>query len=211
MKGASLIASKMPIPDITGFILAGGKSTRMGADKAFLRLGEMTLLEHAIGVVETVAEQVWLVGDHRRLSPYGMVVEDRYPECGPLGGIHAALSATQTEWNLILGVDTPFVTERFLRYLAEAAQENPMVVTVPRIGAFTHPLCAIYRRGFVQYAEEALEERQLKIRPLIEVAGARVIAEPELNEIGESARMFDNLNTPEDWQRAQQAARTRSR
>jgi len=70
----------------TGFILAGGKSSRMGVDKAFLEVGGRTLLARALELAETVAQQVRVVGDKTKFAPFGIVVDDIYPERGPLGG-----------------------------------------------------------------------------------------------------------------------------
>src|ERR1039458_8060619 len=89
---------------VTAFVLAGGKSSRMGSDKAFLQLGDETLLSHALKVAGTVAGEVRIVGDAKKFAAFGQVVEDVYRERGPLGGIHGALSNSATELNLMLGV-----------------------------------------------------------------------------------------------------------
>src|SRR5689334_16554621 len=108
-------------PDVTAFVLTGGKSTRMGEDKAGLRLPSgMTLLEHALATCGAVAGQVGIVGPRTRYASYawaGEIVEDIFPDRGPLGGIHAALSVTQTDWNIMLAVDVPGASAMLLRWL----------------------------------------------------------------------------------------------
>src|SRR5437899_1580697 len=94
---------------ITAFVLAGGKSIRMGRDKAFLQLGDRTLLLRALDLASTVAAEVRIVGDATKLAAFGPVVEDVYRERGPLAAIHAALLSTTTELNLMLAVDLPFL------------------------------------------------------------------------------------------------------
>src|SRR6266566_7710646 len=114
---------------ITAFILAGGKSTRMGTDKALLLLGGRPLIAHALDLARSAAEEVKIIGDPLKLLQFGDVIRDLYSERGPLGGIHAALSSTRSDYNLILGVDLPFVTKQFLNYLAESAQASDATVT----------------------------------------------------------------------------------
>jgi molybdopterin-guanine dinucleotide biosynthesis protein A len=189
--------------DATAFILAGGKSSRMGRDKAFLQLRDETLLAHALKLVGAVAEEVRIVGDATKFSPFGRVVEDVYRNRGPLGGIHAALSASSTDLNLMLAVDLPFVDADFLQYLLSRARESTAIVTLPRAAGGLQPLCAVYRRPFAEIAEEALRNGRNKIDSLFAKAGTCVIEDDELVRAGFSSEMFHNLNTPDDLKKAQ--------
>jgi len=90
------------MPEVTAFILAGGKSTRMGVDKAFAGLDGRTLLARALQLARSVASDVRIVGNKAKFARFGPVVEDMFPNCGPLGGIHAALRASATDLNLVL-------------------------------------------------------------------------------------------------------------
>jgi len=187
---------------ITAFVLAGGKSSRMGSDKAFLRLQEETLLTRALKVAGSVAKEVRIVGDGNKFAAFGRVVEDTYRDRGPLGGIHAALSTTTTELNLILAVDLPFVVPKFLKFLLVRARESGAMVTVPRAGSGLQPLCAAYRRGFAEVAESSLREGKNKIDSLFAKVTTCVIEESELVWDGFPVGMFRNLNTPEEFERA---------
>jgi molybdopterin-guanine dinucleotide biosynthesis protein A len=188
--------------DVTAFVLAGGKSSRMGSDKAFLRLGEETLLSQALKIAGAVTRQVRIVGNASKFAAFGQVVEDLYRDRGPLGGIHAALSSSVTELNLMLAVDLPFVGLKFLKYLLMRARESGAIVTVPRAGSGLQPLCAIYRRGFLEAAEESLREGKNRIDSLFTKDVAFVIEESELARAGFSVEMFRNLNTPEEFEMA---------
>lgn len=188
--------------DLAAFVLAGGRSARMGADKAFLQLNGRTLLQRALELAGTVARDVRVVGSREKFAALAPVVEDVYGERGPLGGIHAALSATGSEFNLILAVDLPFVQERFLAWLAEQAQTASAVVTVPRAGGRLQPLCGIYRREFGEIAERALAAGRNKIDTLFRETKVRIIEEDELAHFAFPATMFDNLNTPQEWEQA---------
>ena len=93
----------------------------MGADKAFLELAGKPLILRAIEVAREAVAVVKIVGDPRKFAAFGPVIEDVYHDRGPLGGIHAALTNSEAEWNLILAVDLPFVPAQFLKYLLARA------------------------------------------------------------------------------------------
>ncbi len=184
--------------DITAFILAGGRSTRMGMEKAFVLLEGRTLLARMLDLARSVTAEVRIVGDPAKFHPFAPAVEDVFPGCGPLGGIHAALHSSQTDLNLILAVDVPFVSFAFLQFLISRSSESAAVVTVARTSGGLQPLCAIYRRAFADVAEQALGEGRYKIDALFEAGQTHVISEEELRVAGFSPKMFRNLNTPED-------------
>jgi molybdopterin-guanine dinucleotide biosynthesis protein A len=189
---------------VTAFVLAGGKSSRMGSDKAFLQLGDETLLTRALKLAGAVVSEVRIVGDAKKFAAFGRVVEDVYRERGPLGGIHAALSGSTTEVNVMLAVDLPFVTQKLLQYLLSRALESGAMVTVPRTGSGFQPLGAVYRRGFAEVAEQSLLEGKNKIDSLFARVETCVIEESELVRAGFSEQMFRNLNTPEELEKAKE-------
>ena len=189
---------------ITGFVLAGGKSTRMGMgkDKAGLSLNGRTLLETALEAAGAVSDSVFILGRPDLYGAYAPTIADIFPGCGPLGGIHAALQQTNTEFNLMIAVDTPFLSGSLLRYLANRALEARAVVTAPEINAYPQPLCAVYSRAFLPIAERALKAGEFKIVPLYPKEGTLLIREADLKQVAFTAEMFENLNTPEDLERA---------
>lgn len=187
---------------VTAFVLAGGKSSRMGSDKAFLSFGGETLLQRALNVAGKVAGEVRIVGDAGKFASFGPVVEDVFPQRGPLGGIHAALASSTTDLNLALAVDLPFVTQGLLQYLVVQAQESGAMVTVAQVGGGWQPLCAVYRSEFAVLAEAALREGKNKIDALFGKVATRVIDEDELVKAGFSSDLFRNVNTPEELESA---------
>lgn len=191
------------VDDVTAFVLAGGKSTRMGQDKAFLQLGETSLLERALDLAKAVTEDVRILGDPAKFTIYGTAVKDIYADRGPLGGIHAALTQTSTDFNLLIAVDTPFVEKRFLDFLISEARSSDAVVTMPWTRGYLHPLCAIYRREFAAVSEKALIRGQNKIDTLFAGVQTRVIEEQEMVHLGFDLDMFRNVNTPKEWADAQ--------
>src|SRR5579884_2288918 len=101
-----------------GFVLVGGKSSRMGCDKAFLTWRGRPLAQHIAHMVETAAGSVTLIGDEARYSLLGYpVVADRLPGRGPIGGLATALSISEADWNLVAGCDMPLLDTDLLRRL----------------------------------------------------------------------------------------------
>ena len=190
------------VDDVTAFVLAGGKSTRMGKDKAFLEFRGRILLARALELAAGAGQKVRIVGDPRKFAAFGRVIEDIYRERGPLGGIHAALKSTATELNLMLAVDLPFVQPSFLKYLSSVARETKALATVPRAGDGLQPLCAVYRREFAQLAEQSLAQGKNKIDALFAAVETRIVGPEEFAHAGFSGQMFRNLNTPEEFKKA---------
>jgi molybdopterin-guanine dinucleotide biosynthesis protein A len=211
------------VDPVNAYVLAGGRSLRMGQDKAFLELGGYTLLERALGLARGAAGNAWIAGSAAKFAAFGPVVEDVYRECGPLAGIHAALAgapndvhvstsdvktsdARTTDLNLMLAVDLPFVRLDFLKYLIARARQSNAAVVVPMANGRLQPLCAIYRHSFAEAAERSLLAGRYKIDSLFTEVSTTVIGQEELEQEGFSGAMFRNLNTPEDWEAARQWA-----
>jgi molybdopterin-guanine dinucleotide biosynthesis protein A len=192
----------MTYSQVSGFVLAGGKSTRMGQDKATLTLNGRTLLGHALAALRQVCRDVAILGKYELYGTLAPVYEDICPGCGPLGGIHTAISNTQTPYSLIIAVDTPFLMPEFLSYLAERAITSDAVVVTPEIDDYTQPLCTVYSLDFLPIAERAIKTGNYKIVPLFPRNQTLVIKEAELRRFAFGAEMFENLNTPEDMERA---------
>jgi molybdopterin-guanine dinucleotide biosynthesis protein A len=187
---------------ISAFILAGGKSSRMGTDKAFLDWAGRPLLTHMVELAKSVTTEVKIVGDLVRFATFAPVIDDIFPGCGPLGGIHAALMNSDCELNLILGVDLPFLDSGLLSYVASQAADSGAIVTVPFAGGHYEPLCAVYRKEFSVVAEKALQTGKFKIDMLFQQVSLRVVDEKELEGAGHNLTAFRNLNTPEEWEQA---------
>ena len=190
---------------VSAFVLAGGQSSRMGSDKAFLELDGKTLIRRMLVLAQTVTPKPRIVGSATKFRSFAEVLEDEFPGCGPLAGIHAALRVSEGELNLILAVDMPFVAAEFLQYLVRQAAASDALVTVPRAEGRWQPLCAVYRREFAEVAEQSLREGRYKIDPLFRRVKLCSIEDDELRERGFSPDMFRNLNTPEDWRSAETA------
>ena len=188
--------------DLAVFVLAGGRSSRMGTDKAFLELEGKTLLARALELARTLSPSVAIVGPASLYQGHGRIIEDIFPGNGPLSGIHAALCSTGNALNLVLGVDLPFVEVDYLKYLVLEASESGAVVTVPRAAGRLQPLCTVYHRHFRDAAQAALEKGENKIDALFAGVTTRIIDEAEMKRFAFDPAMFQNLNTREDFERA---------
>jgi molybdenum cofactor guanylyltransferase len=181
--------------DWAGFILAGGKSSRMGSNKAFLAYSGRTLLSRTAEAVAAAAGSVTLIGDPGIYNGLGFaVIPDRVPESGPLAGIEAALTATRAAWNLIVACDMPGMEPEFLAGLREAAERLPQgfdcVVPITR-DLRIHPLCAAYRRRCLEPVRSALTRGERKVTAVVE--SLRVHRWP--------VEQLQNVNTPLEWSR----------
>ena len=191
--------------DVTVFVLAGGQSTRMGRDKALLHLGGQTLLERALALAHRVAPRVAVLGPREKYAATGeRIIEDEFSDCGPLAGIHAALGASETDLNLILSVDMPFVPLKFFTYLLERARSRESVqVTVPRVGGIVQGTCVACRRSFRSVCESRLKLGLCKVEDALRLAGPEYVEEEEIRARGIGPEVFRNLNTLEDLTEAQ--------
>jgi molybdopterin-guanine dinucleotide biosynthesis protein A len=189
---------------VSGFILAGGDSHRMGKPKDQLELGGEIVLERQVRLVHSVTRSVAVLGPMDRLAGTGFnVIPDDRPGGGPLGGILTALRHTRSDYNLIVGCDLPFLEARFLRYLCARALTTEAEVTVPESpGREIHPTCAVYRRQALRAARGGLERGDFSARGFFPRVRVQVLCWAEITRAGFSARNLVNMNTPEEFHAA---------
>jgi molybdenum cofactor guanylyltransferase len=190
---------------LSGFVLAGGGSRRMGRPKDQLELGGEAMVERQVRLLRAVARSVAVLGHGVSLAGLDIgVIPDEQQGLGPLGGIATALGHTRTEYNLFVGCDMPFVQARFLRYLCAEALKSQADATVPqspRKGL--QPTCAVYRRRALRAVRACLERGNLSVRSFFPRVRLRVLQWPEIASSGFGAVNFENMNTPEDYRSAQ--------
>ena len=185
----------------TGFVVAGGRSQRMGRDKALLPWAGTTLLRHALFRLRSVCGEVRiLAGAQPRYTDYGAdVLTDVVADAGPLGGVHAGLLSLGTPLGLFLGVDTPLIPSALLGALVAAADDYDAVV--PVVGGRPEPLCAVYRSTCREPVQRCLESGARKMTSFWPEVRVRTIGEDELAAFGDPGTLFRNVNTPEDYAR----------
>ncbi|MCX7683573.1 MAG: molybdenum cofactor guanylyltransferase [Anaerolineae bacterium] len=188
---------------VSGLILAGGASRRMGRDKAFLELGGRALIELVIVQMATVCAEVLIVaGDVRPYLGLGLpTVQDRFQGAGVLGGLHAGLEAASYELTIAVGCDMPFLNPALLEALIRWSEGFDVVLL--RRGTEVEPLHATYRRTCLQPIEEAIQAGERRIISFFDRVRVRYLTPEEVRPLDPELRSFFNVNTPEEWQIAQ--------
>ncbi|MDR3590950.1 MAG: molybdenum cofactor guanylyltransferase [Negativicutes bacterium] len=183
---------------LTGIVLAGGRSVRMGCDKASLPWGDSDLLHTVLGALAPVCARLIVVSNLPRVItlPAVDVVADSYPGCGPLGGIQAGLAASGTDYNFVAACDMPYIDSRAVDYMAAAV--NGFDAAVPFIDGYFNPLHAIYHRRCLAAIEEMLKQGHLRITDLYPKVRLRLVSAEELGQFRPDCAMLRNLNSPAD-------------
>jgi molybdopterin-guanine dinucleotide biosynthesis protein A len=183
---------------ITAFVLAGGRSQRMGTDKAFLSYRNEPLIRCAIRVCQSFASDVRIIGEPARYDCFGLpVIPDSGESLGPLSGIHTALQHAPTLVIAIVACDMPLMSAEFFRMMLRKLPGPAAVVMRFNNGA-VEPLCGLYSSSCLPVVEKNLASGKLKITELLSQVAAEYIGEEELHKHGLSQKIFTNVNTPED-------------
>ncbi len=187
---------------VSGAILAGGQSRRMGSDKAALLIQGEPMLKRTARLVASITTDVAIIGPPERaaLAPGVRILPDRWPRQGPLGGIATALQALAGEVVLVVGCDMPFLNAALLRYLIALAPEYDAVVV--RVDGEGHPLHAVYQRRCLPTLEEQLLAGNLRVQQFLARLAVRFVEGAELDRFDPQHLSTFNANTPEEWAQA---------
>ncbi len=185
--------------ETAGYVLVGGRSSRMGCDKALLPWRGATLAQWAAESVAEAAQTATLVGPPERYSGLGFpVIADLFPGEGPLGGILTALGHSRAEWNLIVACDMPGMNAVMLGRLLRTARELDAGVLLPVASdGRPQPLCAVYRRTCLASLNAIFGEGTRGVMAALLRLRASGIRVEEMRL--EEGLEFQNVNTPEDW------------
>ena len=195
------------------FILIGGKSSRLGTDKAFVELGGKTLADRAVSNVRRglSPERITMVaGSSTQFAIHAITADvpfifDLHEGRGPLGGLHAALAYARTAWIFILACDYPFVSVELIRFLAERVADEFGAVVPEQQDGRMQPLCGFYQVETVRPIVEKIIERPRVSPPMHKVVdrlGPYVVSFEEYRHLDGADAFFENINTAEDLERA---------
>jgi len=177
------------ISQLQGFILAGGQSRRMGTDKSRLKIENETFTERIYKTLLELTDTITVV----------RAEQDIYPNWGALGGLHAALSACESEWALVVACDLPFVTAELFKHLASLRTDHDAVVPLQSDGR-PQPLAAFYRTQPCRArATELIETGHRRPLDLLELVNTRWVPFTELTNLDQAEKFFVNINTPDDY------------
>lgn len=183
---------------VTVAIQAGGKSSRMGRDKAFVELNGRPLIEIVRDTVQDLGDELILISNkpdayaHLGLPMFA----DLYPDHGPLGGIYTAVSQAAHPHVLVVACDMPWLSRPLLTYMLSCRTTADIII--PRWGKFPEPLHAIYNKTCLPAIQNNLENGHLKITGFFNQVQVRFIDQEVVKQFDENGRSFININTPED-------------
>jgi len=196
--------------DVTGIILSGGKSSRMGRNKSLLKIGDLTIIERVCDLMKSLFNKVILItndpADYKFLNI--SIFEDLFKHKGPLAGIHSGLTHSSSEKNFIISCDLPLMTKEIINYLIES--ETNKLITVAKADGFIQQLAGKYSKECLSPAEKILKEvvnsenrdviqkkRKCNVLSLIDVVGAEIISAEDLPFYNED--LYFNVNRTEDY------------
>jgi molybdopterin-guanine dinucleotide biosynthesis protein A len=195
-----------------GWVVAGGRSLRMGRDKAGVALAGRPLLQHMLDKLRAAGVRARVAGLRAPIAHVDAeVLNDAHPDCGPLSGMETALKESEAALALIVGVDLPLLEAEFLAWMLERAAMTGAMATIPRLGGEPQPLCAVYRRELLGGVTAALESGDYKVMVAVDRAADRLgcgrigyfdVERVATTDAWRSARathlQFMNCNTPEE-------------
>lgn len=199
------------IENITGVILAGGKSSRMGVNKALLKIDDVTLIERSFDLMQSIFAKVVISTNNP--SQFDFIhaekVTDFYSDLGPLSGIYSSLKLVSTEKIFLVSVDMPFILPDLIRYLINYKTDE--LITVPVANEKIQYLCGLYNSKLIPILENILESNivsrnnnkeiiksSLSLWNFVERVGAEIVDVVE--KIFYMKDTFFNINTPEDFE-----------
>jgi molybdopterin-guanine dinucleotide biosynthesis protein A len=194
--------------EMTGAILAGGESKRLGVNKAFVEVGGVAVIERVVSVLRGIFEEVFIVTVRPELYTHlGCPVHaDLLPGNDSLGGLHAALSYASAEGCFLCACDMPFLNPRLIRALVELAPSADLVI--PESADGVQPLHAVYSKQCLPAIEANIAASQLKLTAFHPQVTVRVVEGGELGDLDPHGRSFFNINTMEDLEEARSLAQT---
>ncbi|MDH5667392.1 MAG: molybdenum cofactor guanylyltransferase [Nitrospira sp.] len=193
------------ISDVTGILLAGGRSRRMGQDKRFLSVGEESLLNRSQRVLRSVFSRVYIViaQDSENLDAEVPVLRDIVPGCGSLGGLFTGLKNSETSHVFLASCDMPFLSPKVIQFLV--TQKESVDIVIVRNDEGLQSTHALYSRKCLPIIADMIHRGRLRIRDLMNHPDlcVRVIEGKEIESIEPLSQSFMNVNTPADLERAQ--------
>jgi molybdenum cofactor guanylyltransferase len=207
--------------DASGFVLAGGQSSRMGRDKALLSFAGRPLSAHALSILREAGLAAAIAGVNPQadgvLASFAPIVEDSQPGSGPLGGICAALAAVATRYAVFLPVDLPLLPSSLIAYMLHHAQITGLAVSVPSVNGFSQTFPVVLERSVLTALQNDLHSGQRGCfsafqaaangmgQPVASISVELLVQSGQITHpLGlAAAHWFLNMNTPQDLHRAE--------
>lgn len=185
--------------EISGYILAGGKSSRMGSDKGLIVFIQKTIVEHVIEQLKPTVKNIIIVSNNPEYKKFGFpLISDQIEDAGPAGGIHAALTHSSTKSNFIVSCDMPFITSSAINYLI--GKSSSYQITVPIYKQKLEPLFGIYSKQCLSLWTQLIQNGTFKLQNLIDHFKALKLNVDD--NLIFNDKLFTNLNTKDDLKNA---------
>lgn len=186
---------------VSGFVQAGGKSLRMGQNKALLKLGEIKLIEYSIKALSSVVSEVGIITNTPELyKDFGVLCyRDVWPNLGPMAGIYAALKYSNSDYVVTIACDMPFVSTELLKILFEHKEDYQICVPLDFNGEL-QPLCAIYHKSCQNKILSLIENSKYAPRELFSLVKTRIIPFEKFSHLNFARHFFENINSPKDFE-----------
>ncbi len=191
---------------VTGIVLAGGLSRRLGRDKAVEPIDGEPLISRVIRRLEDLTDEIVVVvnnaarGEQLPLSDSTKVAVDIYPDSGSLGGIFTGLSAAKNDWGFVVACDMPFLNSSLIARILTLRHSYDAVV--PVLDGFPEPTHAVYSKACLPHIERRLKSNHLRIAAFFSSVRVRSLSEEEVDQFDPEHLSFFNVNTPDDLARA---------
>lgn len=188
--------------NLTGIVLAGGKNSRMGANKAFLEIGGIRLIDKTINIYREIFSEIIIVtNDPLAYVEFtdAAIVTDIYKGKGPLGGIYTGLFYSKNNYAFVSPCDMPYLNKDFISYLTHQTGKHDVII--PELAEAYQPLHAIYSRNCLPSIKPRLVADKLKITGFYRDMRVLTISEQQIAPFNPDGRLFQNLNTPEDMEK----------
>ncbi|WP_111306998.1 molybdenum cofactor guanylyltransferase [Confluentibacter sediminis] len=179
--------------DITGIILSGGKSKRMGTDKGFLLYGGKYFIQYSIEALKPLVNETIIVSNHIDYDVFGLNrVEDTFENYGPLAGLYSGLQHSKTKYNLVLSCDIPLIKTNILKKLIKAADNDSDIIQIESDGK-TMPLIALYKKECAAIFLKLLNHNERRLQYAVNQCKVKTVVLDDAEEL-----FTRNINTPEE-------------
>ncbi|MCF8378507.1 MAG: molybdenum cofactor guanylyltransferase [Bacteroidales bacterium] len=183
---------------ISGILLAGGKSTRMGEDKAFMNYLGKDLFRYPLEILEQFCDDILISSSNPLfLETRHRIYADDIPGLGPMGGLYTCLKKIKNEYSIVIGCDTPLIDSRLISDLINNIDQHSIIVPLNDKG-FPEPLVGIYRKSCSITINKCIENQNYKMSGLLKQEDTLSLELPYPHS--ELIRLFSNINTKKDFQ-----------
>lgn len=189
-----------PKQPLSCIILAGGENSRIGREKAFLKIGERTFIEEQVSSLKKIFDEIIIVTNNRRnfKDMDVKVVTDIVPHSGPMGGLFTGLAVSSNIHCFVIGCDMPLINLELIRFMIDEIKENDIVIPLSSKGKET--LFAIYSINCLETIKRQIELKNLKLIDILKYHKVRYISQKEIETYDPEGFSFFNVNSPKDYE-----------